>query len=98
MSEAKVNTYWCRYFEPLDIPRRNILIMWPDGMKGWVTGYRDDAKILCARVDADSRDDAERMIRSCYCKSGGKSGDRIEIDSIDEHPHGWRHPSDRFPE
>ena len=28
----------------------------------------------------------------------GKSGHRIEIDSIDEHPHGWRPPSDRFPE
>jgi hypothetical protein len=64
-------------------------------MKGWVSGYRtDNDKILCARVDADSRDAAEHMIRSCY----GKSGHRIEIDSIDEHPHGWRPPSDRFPE
>jgi hypothetical protein len=96
MSEAKVNmhTYWCRYFEPLDIPRRHVVIMWPDGMNGWVSGYRNDAKIFCARVDADSRDAAERLIRSCY----GKSGHRIEIDSIDEHPRGWRPPSDRFPE
>lgn len=88
-----MNTFWCRYFEPNGIPPRHKLEAWPDGMKGWRSGYGDDDTIWCARVDADSADAAEKTIRSCY----GKSGKRIAIDSIEEMPLGWR-PGGRFPE
>lgn len=91
-----MHTYWCRYFEPTkpEIPTRHIVTTWPTGMKGWMSGYGDSAKIWCARVDADSIDAAERVIRSCY----GKSGYRIAIESIDEQPLGWRPSGGRFPE
>lgn len=89
-----MKTYWCRYFEPNGIPPEHKLAQWPDRMRGWRSGYSDDVTIWCARVDAESADAAEEVIRSCY----GKSGKRIKFDFIETMPLGWRPSGGRFPE
>lgn len=90
-----MKTYWCRYEVPDLIPEGHMLEAWPKGMKGWVSGFSDGVTIWCARVDAETPEDAERVIRSCYTKSG----DDIEMSWEPEgHELGWRPGGGRFPE
>jgi hypothetical protein len=93
-----VKTYWCRYEVDPSIPGNHMLTAWPKGMKGWVGGYTGDeppTAIWCARVDAESAEDADRIVRSCYTKSG----DKIVMSwEPQEHELGWRPTGGRFPE
>lgn len=89
-----MKTYWCRFSEPSGIPNDHKAEQWPEGMKGWVSGYGCDSKIWCARVDAESARLAEGIIRACY----GASGRWIDIHSIEENELGWRPSGGRFPE
>lgn len=90
-------TFWCRWEAPNTIPDEHMVESWPNGMKGWISGYGADTRIFCARVDAASAREAEQIVRACF----GPSGNIIRM-SWDpaEHQHelGWRPGGGRFPE
>lgn len=88
-------TFWCRWEEPNGIPDKHMVTNWPRVMKAWLSGYGPESRIWCARVDAETPEDAERIIRGCY----GKSRDVIEMSWEPEaNPLGWRPSGGRFPE
>lgn len=97
-----MKTYWCRYEVDPSIPDSHMVAKWPRGMKGWISGYANVANderpptvIWCARVDAKSAADAERIVRGCY----GKSGAEIRMSwEPQENELGWRPTGGRFPE
>jgi hypothetical protein len=95
------HTYWVRWEADDNIPDKDIAATWPTGMKGWVSGYggSDEAsfRVWCARVDADTPAEAEKIVRSMYGKHGAKI--RLSWDPAEhEHELGWRNNSGRFPE
>lgn len=89
-------TFWCRWEQPTSIPDEHMVEKWPQGMRAWVSGYdSDNNKIWCARVDAATPEDAERIIRGCY----GPSSDKITMSwEPEQNPLGWRPTGGRFPE
>lgn len=92
------HTYWCGWEVPNDVPGHHMLAAWPDGMKGWLSGWTGenlDERVYAGRVDAHSVDEARAKLRSCY----GPSADRIrERWEPEQHPLGWRPAGGRFPE
>jgi hypothetical protein len=69
---------------------------WPDGVKGWRSGYDLDLKdIWCARVEAESSDAAVETVLSMY----GRFRDEVEwrFGPV-EKPDGWWPEPSRFPQ
>lgn len=61
-------TFWVGWEADDDIPDKEIAPSWPAGMKGWVSGYggtTEDGgyRTWCARVDADTAEEAEKIVR-----------------------------------
>ncbi len=91
-------TFWCGWEVPSDIPGNHMLAKWPDGMRGWVSGYTGenlDERVYAGRVDAASVEEARAIVRSCYGKSADKIRERWEPE---QHELGWRPAGGRFPE
>lgn len=89
------HTFWVRYFEPKGIPDEHKAERWPNGMKGWISGYSFEGHtIWCARVDAKDENAAMAVVRKCY----GKSAKQIMFDSCEPKELGWRPTGGRFPE
>lgn len=89
------HTFWVGWEVDNDIPDEHMVEKWPAGMKGWRSGYGDGHVTWCARVDADTAEDAEGVVRGCYGKSAKKIRMRWEPE---EHELGWRPTGGRFPE
>lgn len=88
-------TYWCGWEVDNDIPQSHMVDRWPDGMKGWESGFADGFTTWVARVDAHSAKEAERIVRNCYGKSGPKIRMRWEPE---QNALGYRPSGGRFPE
>ncbi len=96
----KKHTYWCGWEVPAEIPGKHMLDKWPDGMKGWVSGYTlndkdQEEQVYVGRVDADSVEEARAIVASCYGPSGHKLRERWEPE---EKEFGYRPTGGRFPE
>lgn len=94
----KKHTFWCGWEVPSDIPGDHMLDKWPDGMRGWVSGYTGenlDERVYAGRVDATSAEEADRIIRSCYTKSGARIRMRWEPEQKE---FGYRPSGGRLPE
>lgn len=95
-------TFWVGWEADNNIPDKEIAESWPKGMKGWVSGYggidedgRSSYRTWCARVDADTPEEAEKIVRGMYRKHAAKIRMRWEPTQKEL---GWRDTSGRFPE
>jgi hypothetical protein len=95
MPAKKLYTFWCGWEVDDAIPQSHMKKGWPEGMKGWETGFSETFSTWVARVDASDAAEAKRIIRGCY----GKSGRRIRMRwDPEKNAHGYRPPPGRFPE
>lgn len=88
-------TFWTGWEADDTIPDEHTVASWPKGMKGWRSGYGEGFSTWTARVDAATPQEAEKIVRSCYSKSGAKIRMRWEPE---QNKLGWRPLGGRFPE
>lgn len=93
IGERNVKRYWVSWEQPTDDyrplhdpPNGNICGWWCSGQTG------EDNWTLCAVVDAEDSDDAERSIRKDWPEAPFQNCWRF----FEEKPLGWQ-PSNRFP-
>lgn len=93
-----MHTYWCGWVVPGYIPAAYAAEVWPEGMRGWLTGtFCDDRghhETWAGVVDAVSAADAWQRVVGCYGPACGEIKQRWEPKQA---PLGYRPPSDRFP-
>lgn len=98
----KKHTYWCGWEVPAEIPGNHMATAWPDGVKGWISGWKQSEKyedredrIYVGRVDADSVEEARALIAGMYGPSADKIRERWEPEAKE---FGYRPTGGRFPE
>lgn len=88
-------TFWVGWDVDDRIPQDHMVKKWPEGMKGWNSGFGDGYALYTGRVVADTAEAAETIVRSCYGSSGAQI--RMRWDP-EQHELDWRPTGGRFPE
>lgn len=89
-----MDLWWCGWNVPDAVPNEHMVERWPEGMKGWRTGYGDDYTTWVAVVMANTEEEAWNTILSCYGESAGEISERFGCQTIDPTKVGG---DDRFP-
>ena len=102
MAKAKAaaeKVFWLSWWDPpngkkgehLPESKRHLLTTWTTGFREGSSGDFDEASI-CARVEADTPEEAWKLVEVMY---PGASGCQIRFE--EEHEAGWYPDEDRFP-
>lgn len=70
--------WWCGWDAPDDVPDEHCVETWPDGMKGWITGYGEDYTTYAGSVTAPTAKAAMKIVCQCYGASGHRIAERWE--------------------
>ena len=84
-----MKNFWLSWYCPPELMGR-FELRWP----WWVTGYRDDAEIICAAVRAESEEEAKRIILEAHDEPLPTD---LEWRFVTEAYDDWSPFNDRFP-